>query len=276
MLNKKKASKKLINPHEEIKRLAYTQGVLILLDWDESTDTSRSGGLYAYEPKKKVLEINVCGLKIIDKTLLLDIIRKVHEDGGFLWKASKQEALDSYAKYSSTNKYKDTLALYSKILTKSDFEALKMSFYLRELDSKGKPIYTYKMDIFEKFGERGANISNLCSSGYFENEFKLFYETDTVPDFMRYYELAVGEKARALFVHSRMSVENIDTEVNIMVEKALKYHMEDFRIHGKGKVNVQNIKEFASLRTDDDDYIMRLVYDDPKLAIEYIVEIKRK
>lgn len=273
---KKKRTLKIINTSDEIKRHANMHGVSIILDWDGSTDMSRSGSLYSYDSKEKELIINVCGLQLSDKPLILELIKKTYNDGELVWKYSKNEALHSYGKFSQESKANDILQLFSKILSKDDFDALKMSFYVRDLSKKKIPIHTHKMDIKDRFGDRGVNICNLCSAGYFENELKSLYDHDTVPEFNKYYELVVGKKARALFVHSGMSVHDIETEVLVMVDKAIKYHMSDFRIHGIGKLNVACIKKFVSERTEEDkeNYEIRQVYDDVN-AIEYMVIVIR-
>ena len=78
-----------------------------------------------------------------------------------------------------------------------------MSLFLRSELKRNRNVSGYKNDIREQFGERGANIANLCTAGYFENEFMPLYALSH-EEFKEYYELAVKEKARALFVHAYM------------------------------------------------------------------------
>ncbi|MBI4932208.1 MAG: hypothetical protein HY841_15725 [Bacteroidetes bacterium] len=261
---------------ERIKELAYKKGVVIFLDVDGTSQEAQQDSTYSYDEKRGILKIVVPDLEIRDKSLLLEIIRKVKEDGGLGFKDSKKEILNSYIEYVSNNSDKNILQFYSDILTKDDYGALKMSLYLRYEAKKGNNIFIYKKDIRNKFGTRGVNISNLCSAGYFETEFRELYNTEEEKEFRRYYEIAVGMGARALFVNSHMNVPAIEQSFEVMLDKALRYHMKEFRIHGKGKINVINIKKFVSERkiTAEDVYTIKKVYDDLDLfAIEYIVEI---
>jgi len=263
---------------DRITDIINKKGVTIKLDYDETTILAKMGSMYSYEPKSKVLEIVVPKLGVENKKLLLRIIRKVVNDGGLIWKDTKIDELNSYNDYTATRDDKKTLNFFSGILNRDDYFALKMSLYLRDQSIKGKSIGSYKMDIRTRFGERGANIANLCSSGYFEDEFMPLFISKEISqkEAYDYYEMVVGAKARALFVYSQMTVSEIEEQVEKMVDKAIKYHMNDFRIHGKGDINVGNIKEFVNARTGKERYKISTVYDVAKIkAVEYTIEIKR-
>jgi ribosome recycling factor len=259
-----------------IEQLYNKKSVTIYLDGDGTSPLARQDEMYSYEKKNKILEINVPKLSAGNKELLFKIIRKVHEDGGLLWKDTKKETLVSYSKYNASNKNSETLEFFSGIIPPADYNALKMAFFLRYNSDKGLDIHTYKMDIINKFGDRGKNIANLCSAGYFEDEFKPLYLSSTRPTFSKYYEMVVGDGARALFVNMKMNVDSIAKEVEVMVVKAIKYHMDDFRIHAKGAGNVTTIKKFVDSVLGQKSYVIIKVWEDSKIkAIEYLVTIKR-
>ena len=266
---------------DRIKELASKKGVTIFLDFNENSDLANMGSCYSYEKNDKILEISANLLHKVDKDLLHEIIRKVHEDGELLWKSTKKQVLLNYTEYAKAGNSSDKniLQFFTDVMPKGDYDALKMALYLRDQNAKGRDISVYRKDIRDRFGERGTNISNLCSAGYFDSEFQKLYNEVSKEEFKEYYEIAVGKKARALFVNVHMDEDQIQQEFEVMLAKAIKYHMSEFRIHGKGKTNVVNIKKFiTNLQiTAEDSFTIKKVYDDEKLtAIEYIVEIAEK
>lgn len=233
------------------------------------------GAAYSYESKHRILKIAIINLKPEEEEVVLEIIRQLHNDGELIFKSSKEETLKSYTAYSEKNKDKKTLEFFENILSKDDYSALKMGLFIRKLMEEGKPIFTYKQDIRERFGERGANIANLCTAGYFEEEFIPFYNDYSEAEFKEYYELAVGKKARALFVHSMMSAEDLENEFSQMLNKVVKYHMKNFRVHGLGNKNVNAIKEFFNKKNmAAENLFWQKKYEkkDP-VIIEYVVTV---
>ena len=246
------------------------------MDFDDTSQEAQMGVSSSYSHEDKILRVVVSALSN-DKELVLDLIRKIHGEGELIWKTTKTDTLSSYTKYSKHNEDKGLLQFFEGKLSKSDFEALKMALFIRSEMLKHHNIYEYKKDIRDKFGERGANIANLCSAGYFEQEFRPLYNAVLLEDFKEYYELAVGKKARALFIHSGMSEHEIAEEFSKMVDKALKYHMADFRVHALGIVNVTAIKTFFQTRVADADekFTVQIKYEKafPMVATEYIITL---
>lgn len=267
MAKSPKPSVNLINKH------AFKKGVTIILDFDGTSQEAQMGYSVSYDPKRKILSVVVS--QIDDKELIFELIRKVHSNGDLIWKSTKEETLSSYKDYSDSGKDYDLLSFFGGKLTNADYEALKMACFIRNEMLNNRNIYEYKKDIRVRFGDRGANISNLCSAGYFEKEFIPLYNTLSHSEFSEYYELAVGKKARALFVHANMGEFQIEEEFNKMIDKAQKYHMTDFRVHGLGENNVNAIKAFFSQREEepDENFTIQLMYEKqyPTLSIEYIV-----
>lgn len=231
---------------EDLWSYVNDKSVSIIFDDDDSSDEARMGSPYSYEKNDKVLKIVTSVFVQQDKPLLLEIIRKIHEDGGLIWSSETVEALRSYSEFREDNKDAKTVEFFQTILSLDDFNALKMSLFMRDQMRQKKNVSTLKSQIRERYGERGACIANLCTTGYFENEFMPLYNQLSQSEFSEYYEKAVGLKARALFVHSGMSVDDIKNEFDKILTKAIRYHMRDFRIHGLGRQNVTNIKAFVA------------------------------
>ncbi len=263
---------------KEILAHAACNGVTIDLDYEGTSDVARMGAPYSFHREDRILTISVDVL--IEegyKNVVLDLIRKYHEDGALILRKDKKETLTSYQSYTEAGIDQELLEFFKDKLSADDYEALKMACFIRSESEKGRNVYEYKKDIRQTFGPRGANIANLCSAGYFEKEFMPLYKSNPEA-FAGYYDLAVGKKARALFIHSGMPIYDIETEFWRMVDKALRYHMKDFRIHGMGEVNVTTIKEFFRDRHSDPEEPFTIHVDTeksyPTYAIEYIVRMK--
>lgn len=275
-VKRESADEKSFKAADRIYEIACRKGVTIVLLDDEDSDLVKIDQTYTFEAKNKILKVNVLALEKINKNILLELYRRVFNTGEVLFKASKEPVLNSYNHYSAENSDKQILAFFKSIIPPNDYQALKLSLFLRFESNKGYNISSFKTDIRERFGDRGANIANLCSAGYFEGFMQLYNEVPET-EFLEYYQMVVGEKARALFVHSSMDSDDIEKRVNEMVNKAIKYHMDDFRIHGKGQVNFENLKNFVASRSPKDDgYIIKRVYENLNIpAVEYMVQMTR-
>ncbi|MBN8697001.1 MAG: hypothetical protein J0L87_10760 [Bacteroidetes bacterium] len=281
-----KKVRKVIDPITEIMSHAKKPGVTIIIDPDESTSTSKSGSAYSYDSKSKILTINASSPLFSDehnRQFLLEIIRSSFDAGGLIFKSEKSDLLKEYSSYYKKNLNEDILNVFRKIISHADYEALKMSFFVREESKKGRPIHSLRNDIKDKFGDRGLNIANLCTAGYFESELHEIYKRDTVniEEFKRYYDLVVTQKARALFVHSNMTPNEVMSQVIKMVEKARKYHIDDFRIHGIGQSNIDTITKAIKLLEEESEdfqeglFTIDLTSKEP-YSIVYTVKIEKE
>lgn len=264
---------------DDIYNYALQKGVTVLFDFDGASYVGQMGSKYSYEKKDRILLIVINNLDADEKKVVQGIIRELYDAGETLFKKSKEETLSKYIAYRENNTDKEVLDFFEKLLPRDDYSALKMGLFIRDLMSTGKPIYAYKQDIRDRFGERGANIANLCTAGYFEEEFMPFYKEYSSQEFKEYYELAVGKKARALFIHSMMTPEQVNDEFENILTRAMRFHMNDFRIHALGRSNVKAIKDFFSKKSEDErEYTWSVKYErnDPQSVIEYVVTVKYK
>lgn len=270
------ASSPMSEAAKKIKEYLSKEGVIIIIDSDPNSDSARMGTPYTYEQKRGVLKIITPNLEDFDgKELILEAIRETHKLGHLIYKESKISDIKSYKDYVSSKSNNDILKFFDGIIPLDDFFALKTSLFIEYLDGKGVNIYYHKKDLRDRFGPRGTNIANLCSANYFRDVFKPLYNESSKKDFEAYYELAVGKRAIALFVNSHMNVDGIHDEVSKMVSKAVNYGLDDFHVHGKGTINVANIKQFVKqIDSEIDGYIAIKEYEDKKLnVIEFIIEL---
>lgn len=257
---KPKISKNISLGIKKILEYIDKEGVLVIIDSNPNSDSANMGTPYTYEKARGILTIitpNIVDLSKADKDALFEVIRSIHEDGYLIYKESKIEDIKSYKDYVTSKDNNDILKFFEGKIPYEDYFALKTSLFIEYLANvKGINIYSHKKDLRERFGPRGTNIANLCSANYFRDVFMPLYNECTEKEFREYYELAVGIRAVALFVNAHMSVEDISSEVNKMVDKAIRYGLDEFHIHGKGDLNVDNIKKFvANIDPEESDFI---------------------
>lgn len=263
------------NLAEKIRGYLSIKGLTIIIDGDFITEDAKFTP-FSYNSKDKILILVPNKLNEREPYLLSEVIQHIFDQDDLIIKRERLKVLENYKKYKVRNRSDDTiLAFFMDKLSPDDYDALKMSLFLRNEQRQGRNVSEYKRDIRDRFGERGANIANLCTAGYFENEFMPLYELSH-EEFKEFYNLAVEKKARALFVHSYMTIEELQVQFDEMVEKGFKYHMTDFRIHGIGEANVVKVKRFFEERRKDENERFTCARTlDKNRAIEYNIILTR-
>lgn len=279
------SKKRTINPDPfpKIKEYALKQGTSIYLNRSEENKKIQTS--YSWEPKDKILEINTEELEKKDKGKLLDLIRFLFDNNCLFFRKDSRSTFISYEEYSKTNHDKAIIDFFEPIIPTDDFKALKMSLFLRYQSSLGKPIRHLKEDIIEKFGLRGANIANLCSVNYFEEELKPLYNQISPSKFKEYYNALIAERAKALFVSGRHDLKSLEAEFLKTLGKAKRYSIKLFKIYAKGKNNVDLTKQFvAKLDSKEEDaFISQIPFeefttrkeneDEEIPTVEYVVNL---
>lgn len=280
------SSKKAINKEDVIsiiRKYSNKVGTSLLLDVG---NLNGIGSSYSWDNKDKVLCLNTD--KIIEdgfKKELFLILKENFESGNEFILNDIKPTITAYENYTKSNDDQATLEFFREIIPIDDFNALKMSLFLRYQDSKHKPIGYLKEDIISKYGSRGGNISNLCSARYFEEEFKPLYNEISREKFNEYYEAVVMEKAKALFVSSKHDINKLEIDFLTTLNKAKRFAMKLFKIYARGKQNISLIRRFVGKidKADDVDFssiipfkeftIQRIKEDHEIPAIEYEVKI---
>ena len=249
---RKKQSKKVIDPFAQILLYANKKGASIFFNDSETNQLIDTP--YSWEPKNKVLDINTDYLIGIDRKKTLQLIRDTFEINGFIFEKEKKDVIKNYSDYFSKSPDKKLLDFFNEIIPEDDYYALKMSLFLRHQSKHHKNIRHLKEDITEKYGRRGANIANLTSVDFFEEELMGFYNQVTRAQFDSFYEAIVGERAKFLFVSGLHNFKKLTSEFIETYNKAKKHHLKIFKIYAKGESNVALTTEFVSkLDLEDQD-----------------------
>lgn len=153
---------------------------------------------------------------------------------------------------------KDILQFFAPILPGDDIAILRSSFLVGKLWERRAPRHAaIKNDIIDRYGDRGRNICNLATAGYFHSVIKPLYEAMRkvsgfkLGEFHAHYEVIIDQSAFAVFVSSKMGVAVIVEEVKTKIRRNSKFGIKYVNIHGIGKETVKNIRTaVATIKTE--------------------------
>lgn len=229
-----------------IKEYSEKKGAIIILD--EDVFLKDTDNWYSWDPKNKILNLNT--EVIINegyKKDLFEIIRNFFDSNVGFKDLSIRPTVKSYEEYYDQSPDKELLNFFKSNIPFDDWMALKMSLFLRFQDKKGKPIAYLKEDITSKYGTRGANIANLCTIDFFEDEFKPLFNQLEVPKFKEYYEHVVGERAKVLFVSSKHDLEALTDAFLKTLNKCKTHGIRSFKMYARASQNISVLKKFVAL-----------------------------
>lgn len=200
------------------------------------------------------ITLNLSGLDEEQKDELGKIVKQSYEEEGELLKENLLTYSDELDQYKKDDPDKDLLNYFRDKLTKEDFEILKVSLFLKTSYKSGKSVLQIKSDIKKKFGDRGKNIANLCSSGYFENFIKPLWisvhksigdKGKADQDFREVFELIVKNGLLAVFVHYKMTEAKLSLVIANKIEESKKYGFamisDQLYVHALSRSNVKTV-----------------------------------
>ena len=236
--------------------------------------TSKSNNIiktkYSYDSEKKALDIFLNELepeetKELDK-IMPQIIEEYLQEENLLLLNESKDLLEKLYNYNKNTTDKQILTFFKPLIPESDIEALECSLYLRDAFRRGEDIGKLKTDIRLKFGERGKNIANLCTAGYFE-EFLIPLYNSSSERFQELYDLIVSKSILAVFVHKNMSTQEIKDEISEKLALSNRYGIKFIHIHGIGKNNITTIKDCLEEQKDFFNYFEKKVYEQDNILI---------
>lgn len=199
----------------------------------------------------RVVNINVGNVDSQTLPKLQQAIRvAVNQEGKLLLESGAKKTLDDFQKIDSLEKNRKLLEYFRDKVSPTDIAILRASLFLREVHKKGQSVGQLKLDIVNRYGYRGANISNLCTEGYFESLIQPLYEEMvaqkdfTLEKFQTAFEIIVTQFPFAVFISNRMTQNAVKTEVIKKMEINKKYGIRKMNIHGIGASNVEKILSF--------------------------------
>lgn len=197
-----------------------------------------------YNPQTRILNVDIENL---DKRALREILESAIQKGHPILENQTNALVSDIAKAEDNDEVRSLLNYFEPILPPQDYDALRASLILRTMFRRHNPnIDRFKSDIILRWGNRGRNICNLCTGGYFEKVIKPLYEqykskTNGMKLFEIEYEEIVTKTPMAVFIHGKMKPPEIK---DILIDKleSSKYGIHDFNIHCLKKETFSLIK----------------------------------
>ncbi len=194
------------------------------------------------------------------------------EGGSKLLMNETSELLDNLYQYNQNNiDDKQILNFFKTNIPINDLEALESALFLRSKFRKKEDIKKLKADIRGRFGDRGNNICNLCTAGYFE-EFLIPLFNSSKDRFDELYELIITNFLLAIFVHQGMEQDEVKIEIDRKINASKKYGIKFVHIHGIGERNITKIRECVT-DNESTEYLVKEIYKkDNILIIELLLK----
>jgi len=261
--------KKLIDV--DIKLSAPIINININKSFNKSKD---SDDAYFYDKETKILHIHPDKLPEEIRKDLPNITKQYIAEGNRLLEYKTADLLEKLYQYNKDNDDSAILEFFRPIIPPSDYEALEAALFLRAEFRKSNDVSGLKDDIRKRFGDRGNNISNLCTAGYFE-EFLMPLFNSSREMFDRIYEEIVMRSIVAVFVNRGMKPDAIPYEIQRRLEISKKYGIKFIHIHGISRANVEKIISCIQEQKKFFDFFEKKIYEAPTrdlIVVELILK----
>ncbi len=226
---------------------------------------------FLYDEKSGKLDVFLDNLSEDKRKKLNEILKEnVGEGNKFLEKKSSSLLRDLCNFQQTKGEDKKVLDFFENIIPEEDMEALESSLYLRRKFNEKKDVGLLKQDIRSRFGDRGNNIANLCTAGYFENFLMPLYNSSQ-KEFNKIYEIVVSKSAVAIFVHSQMKEQEITEGIKRRLEISKRYGIKFLHIHGIGEYNIRTIKKCIEENKDLFNFYNKDIFEERGIIIVELI-----
>lgn len=198
----------------------------------------------------RVFNINISALDSKKSSQLQQSLRDgVEKEGVLLLEERAKKVLDDFRAVDKKGEHQALLEYFKGKIPTSDLEILRAALYIKTVFERREKVWELKQQVIERHGNRGRNIINLCTAGYFISLIKPLYETMstqsdfTLQKFLDRYDVIVTQYPFAVFVSSRMSEDELKVGVEKKMETNKKYGIRHLNIHGIGEENVFKIQK---------------------------------
>jgi len=212
-----------------------------------------NGKLIEIHDNRRVINIGVGAFKGRKRKQLGEILRQaIQEEDHLLIEEGSKKVLDDFSAVDSTPENKQVLNFFRDKIPPEDIEILRTSLYLKSLHERGRSrelVGKVKEDIGRKYGQKGRNIANLCTAGYFTSIIKPLYEElsarpdFTIEQFRSRYEIIVTQYPFAVFVSRVMTVGDLKKKIKAKIKRNKRYGVRKLNIHAISMENVSKIQE---------------------------------
>lgn len=217
------------------------------------------------------MTLNLNSSDVKDPAVLAESIRQlvgehVQVDGR---PVLEQTAAGTIEDFSSQDKYQSEIAFFQGKIPHQDMIILRAAYYLRTVHERGDNVKELKASITQRYGQRGSNISNLCSAGYFESYIRPLYDTlsgregFTLSMFQENYDFIIDNYPFAFFVNGQQDLADLTQKI---IDKLLfnrRYGLHKLTIHAIGRDNIAKVKQLL-----EDDRVKEIISDEVDTSIK--------
>ncbi|MEK7497648.1 MAG: hypothetical protein AAB656_01885 [Patescibacteria group bacterium] len=188
------------------------------------------------------------------EALMASIPKAFKESGAEVLDAEYVDGVEDYKEKEKVDGGSNTINFFDGKIPKEDIYVLKASAYIKKVFDGGGSVEVFKRQLRYKYGERGTNICNLYSAGYFESWIRPLYESS--PDnFQEAYEIVIKQLPFAIFVHGDMTIADIEKKVKEKAKENKLYGIKFINLHGIGTDNINKItKASGELLAENPDF----------------------
>lgn len=213
----------------------------------------------------------IVNLGKLDNQKKKDFLISLIDEGGVLLIEKAKTEVDAFRSEEKVPENQAIIQFLSSKIPSEDINIWRAALYLRVSFKKGMGavVTRIKLEIMQKYGDKGRNIANLCTANYLEEWLIPSWEKLKQPpgdeesakgSFLKLYLLLVNELPFTVFVCHKMTLDELRQEI----DSRKKYGMDFVNIHGIGDDNIKKIKTVVD-ETEKENYS-----EDKKGNIVYI------
>lgn len=191
---------------------------------------------------EKIVVINAGILKGQKLKQLKKLEKLSFYDNDLILEDTYSKEVDRVISNEKTEENQELINTLKKIIPAQDLRAFRSSLFVRTKFLNHEDTAEQKEDIRNKWGDRGNNICNLCTAGYFEkfiipmyNKLEEAHGKKGVDDFNAIYNLIVTKTPFMLFLQKNDTRVKIKSKILYKLDTSKKYGLKTIYIHALGK-----------------------------------------
>ena len=224
-------------------------------------------GFYCDHKSKKIY-LNPDHIPLSKKGAFRELLIEYIDEGEKLLESHTRIILEELYEFTKRRSHQATLSFFEPIIPYSDYEALSASYFLADKFNNREDISEYKRDIRYRHGDRGNNISNLCTAGYFEHFLPELYNSyNDKSEFIKIYDEIVNNSMMALFVNQQTKATEISGIIKQKIASTKKYGLKFVHIHAISKTNIKKIKQCLASEKEFFKFYEKNIYENKDKSI---------
>ncbi len=200
----------------------------------------------------KSLFLNIDKMSEKERQQLKAIIPEIYDESGSILRSDTRKLIENFRQVEADPATAATLDYFRPLIPADDWPILRSSLYMKECHRRDRHPEgdRTKSAIVETYGDRGRNIANLYSAGYFDDWFRPLHEAlvaehedvaEAKRAFEKIYETIVKDAPWTVFVSRHRTKSAIKTEIVGKLQKNVGYGIKWLNVHGLGQDNVDTI-----------------------------------